>query len=319
MTWALYGLAWLGAIGGPVALFLVWRDARRRRGGAWSARRKGLTGLCALLWCLGVWGFLIEPELLVVRRVTIESAAWRGPPLRVGLISDTHVGGPHVDAARVGRVVARMNAEKPDLVVLLGDYVGGHGAVARHDRAFRHEVDAGIAAFAGLDAPLGAIAVFGNHDWWYGDVAIARAFAAAKIPLLENESVPVSTGGRTFWVAGMPDYVSRRAQPDFDFALRHAPADADVIAIVHRPDVFALSPPRVAVTLAAHSHCGQVNLPLVGRVFAASPGSARWPCGAYDEGGRKLYVTGGVGVSILPVRFNQPPEIVVVTLKAAAR
>jgi predicted MPP superfamily phosphohydrolase len=72
----------------------------------------------------------------------------------------------------------------------------------------------------------------------------------------------------------------------------------------------------VALTLAAHSHCGQVNLPVFGRLLHASTGSARYPCGLYDVGGRKLFVTGGVGTSIVPVRFNAPPEIVILTLKA---
>jgi len=76
-----------------------------------------------------------------------------------------------------------------------------------------------------------------------------------------------------------------------------------------------VAPDRVALTLAGHSHCGQVNLPFFGRLLLASPGSEKWPCGLYEERGRKLYVTGGVGVSILPVRFNQPPEIVVITLR----
>jgi predicted MPP superfamily phosphohydrolase len=87
-----------------------------------------------------------------------------------------------------------------------------------------------------------------------------------------------------------------------------------VLAIAHWPDVFAAAPDRVALTLAGHSHCGQVNLPFFGRLIHASAGSEKWPCGLYEERGRKLYVTGGVGVSILPVRFLQPPEIAVVTL-----
>ena len=87
-------------------------------------------------------------------------------------------------------------------------------------------------------------------------------------------------------------------------AVRHAAAEPSV-------------PASVALTLAGHSHCGQVNLPVVGRLVHASRGSKRWPCGSYDEAGRKLYVTGGVGVSILPVRFRARPEIAVVTLRAA--
>jgi predicted MPP superfamily phosphohydrolase len=77
----------------------------------------GLTGL----WALGVWAFLMEPELLLVRAETLASATWREPPLRIGLIAGTHGGSPHMDGARMERVVARMNALQPDVVVLLGD------------------------------------------------------------------------------------------------------------------------------------------------------------------------------------------------------
>ena len=84
----------------------------------------------------------------------------------------------------------------------------------------------------------------------------------------------------------------------------------------HWPDAFASAPDRVALTVAAHSHCGQINLPVLGRLVHASNGSRIWPCGLYDVGMRKLYVTGGIGVSVLPARFLQPPEIAVITLRA---
>ena len=87
-------------------------------------------------------------------------------------------------------------------------------------------------------------------------------------------------------------------------------------AITHWPDPFETMPPRVALTLAGHTHCGQVNLPILGRPILPSPASHRWPCGLYDEGGRMLFVPGGVGTSVLPVRFRAPPEIVIVTLRA---
>ncbi|MDX2233004.1 MAG: metallophosphoesterase [Hyphomonadaceae bacterium] len=316
MTWALYWLAWMGAIGGPVALFLVARDARRRRAGRWSMARRAITAAGAAVWMLSVWAFLIEPAQLTVRTVTVASAQWRGPPLRIGLISDTHVGGPHVDPARIARVVERMNAARPDLVVLLGDYVGGHKAAAAHTPAYRRAVAEGIAAFGGLAAPLGVVAVHGNHDWWYDGPATERAMRDAGVAMLENDALRVARGEDAFWLIGLAEETSERSQPDFAAALRTVPPDADVIALAHRPDVFFNAPGRVALTLAGHSHCGQVNLPLAGRLMHASAGAARWPCGAYDEGGRKLYVTGGVGVSILPVRFNQPPEIVLLTLTA---
>ena len=111
-------MAWVGAVLGPiVSILLVRRLLRGRRIFlAWS-----LGGIATLGWGLGVWAFLIEPATLTLRHVTIESATWRGPPLRIGVISDTHVAAPHTDVARVERLVVRMNAERPDVVVLLGD------------------------------------------------------------------------------------------------------------------------------------------------------------------------------------------------------
>lgn len=315
MAWILYYAACVAAIGWPVAFWLLRRWAKRR--GQWSVGAQWLAFAMTALWTLGVYAFLIEPRTLIVRHVTVQSAAWRGAPLRVGLISDTHVGAPHTDVARIRRVVAQMNAEKPDLVVLLGDYVGGHHHVRERSRNDVTQVIGGIEAFAALRAPLGTVAVFGNHEWWFDGFAIERAMKDAGVTMLENDAVPVAREGGALWVAGLSDVTSYREQPDFVQALRKVPAGADVIAIAHRPDLFADAPARVAVTLAGHSHCGQVNLPLVGRLLHASKGSARWPCGYYEEGGRKLYVTGGVGVSILPARFNQPPEIVVLTLRAA--
>ncbi len=322
-------LAWIGAIGWPVALLLGWRQRRRavradrteRRRQGWSRQwrrpaRVLVLALLSVVWALGVWAFLIEPETLVVRAVTVESAAWRGPPLRIGLIADTHVGAPHMNAARMQRVVARMNALHPDIVVLLGDYVGGHAPIAARAARQRADVMAGLAAFARLQAPLGAVGVFGNHDWYFSGDDVERGFIAAGAPLLENQTIRIAREEGAFWVTGLADPVSHRQPPSYADAMGAIDDDAPIIAISHRPDAFEYTPANVAITLAGHSHCGQVNLPVFGRLFAASAGSARWPCGAYDDRGRKLYVTGGVGVSLVPARFRQPPEIVMLTLVA---
>lgn len=313
--WALYWMAWAGAIGWPIALLFVWRVAKRR--GEWSRRAQSLSAALTAFWALGVYAFLIEPQMLLVRHVAVESTAWRGPSLRVGLISDTHAGAPHGDLKRLRRVIARMNGERPDIVVLLGDYAGGHEPAEQRSSPERSRVLRSIGAFSDLTAPLGVISILGNHDWWFDGLAVEHAMQGAGVTVLENDAVRVEHAGAPFWVTGLADVTSFREQPDFSHALRDVPDGADVVAIAHRPDLFAAAPARVAITLTGHSHCGQVNLPVFGRLLHASPGSARWPCGYYEEGGRQLYVTGGIGVSILPARFNQPPEIVVLTLRAA--
>lgn len=306
-------LAWIGAIAGPIVCILLIRRLLRGRRIflGWSLAAIALVG-----WILGVWAFLVEPATLTVRHVTVESAAWRGPPLRLGVISDTHVAAPHTDVARIERLVARMNAERPDVVVLLGDYAGGHEPADVRAAPERSEILRGVEAFKGLRSPLGTHGVLGNHDSWFDDDAIAAAMERGGVTVLENRAVRVDRPGGAFWIAGLADMESPKAPPRVSATLGQVADAAPVIVLTHWPDPFVDVPDRVALTLAGHTHCGQVNLPVFGRLVHASHMSERWACGLYDEGGRKLFVTGGVGVSILPVRFRAPPEIVILTLRA---
>lgn len=306
-------IARIAAVVGPVlCILLVRRLLRSRRIFlGWS-----VAGAVAVGWGLGVWAFMVEPATLTVRHVTVESATWRGPPLRIGVISDTHVAAPHTDVARVRELVGRMNAERPDVVVLLGDYAGGHEPAALRAAPEVSEILRGVEAFGGLSAPLGVHGVLGNHDSWYDDAAIAAALSRAGVSVLDNRAERISRPTGAFWLAGLADMESPREPPRVAATLRQVADAAPVIVLTHWPDPFLEVPGRAALTLAGHTHCGQVNLPVFGRLVHASPMSERWACGLYDVGGRKLFVTGGVGVSILPVRFRAPPEIVVLTLRA---
>lgn len=308
-------LAWIGAIAWPVLLgFGLWRGLKAGRGPGWMLWTA--IAVVTLFWALGVRAFLWEPQTLEVRRVEVASRAWSGPPLRIGVISDTHTDGPHMGKARLESIIARMNAERPDIVVLLGDFVAGHAPLAQRSEGERREIAEGLSSFAKLEAPLGVWAVLGNHDWWYDGGTVEQGLVAAGVQVLENARARVPRDGGVFWIGGLADYESRRAQPSYTGTLDGLTGAEPVIVIAHWPDVFAAAPQRVALTLAGHSHCGQVNLPVVGRLVSVSPGSARWPCGLYEDRGGWLYVSGGVGTSGLPVRFGQPPEIAVVTLRA---
>ncbi len=149
----------IGAIIGLplVVLACVWLVRRWTRLGR---KRWIFAAAIALFECaywLNVYAWLIEPKLLVVREVEIASEHWSGAPLRIAVLSDTHVGGPHVDAARMGRIVERVNALQPDIVVLLGDYVGGHAPEALSAAAARTMTRclSGIAAFAAFRSAAG--------------------------------------------------------------------------------------------------------------------------------------------------------------------
>jgi uncharacterized protein len=307
-------IAWIGAVAWPAALgFALWRGLKAGRGPrvfGWIA-----IALVTLVWGLGIQAFLWEPETLVIRRVEVQSRTWTGAPVRIGIISDIHMGAPHMSVGRLLGIIRDMNSERPDIILLLGDFAGREEPANLRSQADQSLVMSGLPPLAQLKAPLGVWAILGNHDWWYDGEAIRTGLKAAGVHVLENERELVERPGGAFWIAGLSDYESMKSKPSYSDTLADLSTSEPVIVMSHWPDAFAVAPERVALTVAGHTHCGQVNLPFVGRLMAASEGSKKWPCGLYDDRGRKLYVSGGVGVSILPVRFNQPPEINVVTLR----
>jgi len=212
-----------------------------------------LRAVAIALLALGVWAFFIEPRRLVVNHVELTLPNWprAAPPLRVALLADLHVGSPHWGLPRLRELVERTNAEKPDLVVLGGDYtIDGilFGTKVDHDAIAE--------ALAGLHARLGVVAVLGNHDWWNDGERMRRALVARGIVVLENELHTIVHSGSPIVIAGLADQMTRQPQPAQTFA--EAPSGATIIAVVHEPDVFASIDDRAAVTLAGHTHGGQV-------------------------------------------------------------
>lgn len=309
------------AIGAVIGLVLIaaasvwlvrrWRTlSKRTRWLAFTA-----IALVETAYWLNIYAWFIEPNTLVVRRVEVISDHWRGPPLTIAAISDTHVGGPHMDAARMGRIVRRINALRPELVVLLGDYADGHAPEAERSPAENQEILGGVATFAALNARYGVVAAIGNHDSWYGRGAVTTALQDAGVAALWNRHVVIRRSGGAIVVAGIAD--DWTGDPDFAAALDGAPVGADTIVIAHNPDNFPEMPNGPALMLAGHSHCGQVTLPFIGRPATVVRNRA-YECHLVEENGRTMYITGGVGTSTLPVRLLTPPEIVLITLRARA-
>lgn len=265
-----------------------------------------MVGVAAL-----TWGFLIEPGRLVVRYEELQLARWPRPlsGLKVVLLSDLHVGAPFWGLEELSSLVERANAEQPELVLLGGDYLVGGEPGGK-----RVEPEAIAERLSLLHAKLGIIAVLGNHD--ADDGTLRRAFERRKIRVLEDERVRLQRGGQDLWIVGLADQLTRRSNPRA--AAAGIPPNVPFLLVVHEPDVFesfgrlGLSP---ALTLAGHTHGGQVWLPFVGRPVVPSSFGARYAYGHVIENGRELFVTSGVGTSILPVRFLVPPELVVITLR----
>jgi predicted MPP superfamily phosphohydrolase len=268
-----------------------------------------LTAILLLTLSAGVWGFFIEPNRLIVRQQTIQID--RCPTelsgLRIALIGDIHTGAPFNNDAKLQRIVELTNQQQPDLIVLLGDYMSPN---SWHSHQVEPEVTA--AGLKNLRAPLGVYAILGNHDWWYNGEKVRREFEQNGFRVLENEVAEVNGREGAFYLAGLADIWTRPQHVNETIA--KAPSGSAIIALTHNPDVFPNLPQSVPLLLAAHTHGGQVNLPVWGTPIVPSGFGPKYTAGHVYENGHHLFVTTGIGTSILPVRFRVPPEIVILTI-----
>lgn len=225
--------------------------------------------------------------------------------LRIAFLAETHVG-PFISANDLARATALLAAERPDLVLLGGDYVAESprfaGAAA--------EVLGALVA----PAPLGGIAVLGNHDLANDAAKVTRALERVGIVVLRNRAHPVATGSDRLWVAGIDEALLARADPAATFA--PIPTGAATIALWHEPDGADQTAALGAFAqLSGHSHGGQVRLPGLGPI-AVPPGGRRYVVGWNRAAGMPIYTTRGIGVYRPPIRLNCPPEVTLVTLVA---
>ena len=241
-----------------------------------------------------------------------------GQRLSISVIADLHAGGPNMTVSHIEHViVATANLLNSDIVLLLGDYFATHRFVTER---VPHPVWA--AELARLKARLGVWSIFGNHDWWYDIDGVRAALGRGRHPGAGKPggsdrragagdsgspgsatSLPIRSGHHRF--SGEDDLPHTLAQVD---------TDHPVILMVHEPDVFTKVPERVSLTLAGHTHGGQIRLPFVWPHYVPSAYGARFAYGHIVEQGRHMIVSGGLGCSNVPIRLGVPPEIVRIDL-----
>ena len=221
--------------------------------------------------------------------------------IRIAAVSDIHVDRIH-GRKQTLRLVEKVNALKPDLILLLGDYVDG--------RLHTHRED--LEPLKGLSAPLGVYGVPGNHEYYSGYREWMDYLSSLGIQMLLNRHV-VKPG---FVLAGVTDSAGRRSGeelPSVSQALYRAPEELPVLLMAHNPKIMADAVRhQVDLQLSGHTHGGMV--PLLSRVVAASNnGRVR---GFYREGKNVLYITSGAGIwNGFPVRLGIPSEIVLLHWK----
>lgn len=295
-------------------LFFLIREVRRPPGPMqwgrtprWGKRlRVTLDAIILLIGLSLFWAFLIEPNRLVVREETIEIANWPREldGLRIAVLSDIHIGSNFIDDKKLHTIVERTNQLQPELVVILGDYM-----TKAH---IQPEVFGPM--LKGFNAPLGTYSVLGNHDSWFNTNSVRAGLEHNGIKVLENEVVQLNVRGTSLWLVGLADLWTRPQRVEETVA--KGPEGQPLIALTHNPDIFPRLPERVPLLLAGHTHGGQVRFPFIGPVVGVSRYGDRYVRGHVFENNHHLFVTTGIGTSIMPVRFGVPPEIVLLTIKS---
>jgi predicted MPP superfamily phosphohydrolase len=256
------------------------------------------------------WGTFIEPGRLVTRNETIQLSNWptelRG--LKVAVLSDIHAGSWFIDDQKLHLIVERTNQLQPDLILIMGDYMSSESW-----KSHRVLPETFGAALKDFHAPLGVYSVLGNHDWWWDGNRVRHGLETNGIRVLDDEVLQLSYHGKSFWLVGLADLWTRPQH--IDSTIAKVPEGSPIIALTHNPDIFPKLPQRVNLLLAGHTHGGQVRFPIIGAVIQPSDFGQRYVRGHVFENGHDLFVTTGIGTSILPVRFGVTPEIVLLTLE----
>jgi len=264
------------------------------------AALKALAGTAtATLGVTGGYGVLYERHALAVTRMTVP-VMHLPPPLagvRIGLLTDVHRS-RWVSHEDVTSAVAALMAERPDVIVLGGDYV------TFGDRRF---VQPSAEALDPLSAPFGVYGILGNHD---DDHDMPAALVSRGVQMLKDARTTVTIRGALVDFVGIRFWTRRGA----DIAALCRGATGFPLLLAHDPrrltEAAAL---KIPLVLSGHTHGGQVVLPALGAIAAQ-----KFPvvAGIGHRHGTTMFVSRGVGTVYVPIRINCPPEVAVLTLQS---
>ncbi|MFW5431463.1 MAG: metallophosphoesterase [Methylophilaceae bacterium] len=254
---------------------------------------------------LTIWSVFIEPRWVAHRVLDAKFPNIKPLGLTVIHTSDWHFTKKPLwrvmTHARANAIIEDINKTNPDIVLITGDLI----SEPNQKPTFAESVEGEIAHTLGkLKASKGVYAVLGNHDNWYNHTKMKLALEKQHIQVLENEAQLIPS--TQLWIAGIGDESTNHANP-FK-AIKNIPRLAPSLIMTHDPASFAKLPRTNGISFSGHTHGGQVSIPWYGAPIMPSHAPRSWAYGWVQHNENKMYVTSGLGVSILPVRFNMRPE-----------
>lgn len=243
---------------------------------------------------LACWGFFIEPYILTVRKITLKDEQLKD--LKIVFATDFHY--KPYEKFRLNRDIKKINEQNADIIILGGDFVNGH---RKGNSLDIREIAKGL---GNLKSKYGTFTVLGNHDAWQDAALANKSLSENNITVLKNNNIKINN----IYIAGLEDLQTQN--PDIEKALKNTVSP--IILISHSPDIIYDVPEKVNLTLSGHLHGGQINLPFIGPIIAPSKYGTRFAYGLYNIDNKKLFVSRGIGTSVIPMRFLCPPEIVII-------
>ncbi len=258
------------------------------------------------------YGMFVEPNWLKVERIKLKlprlPRAFSG--LRLAQISDIHMGG-WMSLTRFQHVADMVLAQKPDVLLITGDFLTGHQFTDRS----RQAVADLMAVLSPLAKSIPTFGILGNHDYWTGPQAVREILRSCGITDLTNNVFRLTREDQHMYLCGVDDVWEGDVR--LEDVLSQLTDNGAAILLAHEPDFADTSAAtgKFDLQISGHSHGGQVVIPFFGPPILPHLGR-KYPSGLYKVQGMFQYTNRGVGMITPPIRFNCLPEITIFTLES---
>lgn len=261
-------------------------------------RRVGIVLLAVFLCCLAVFALGVrDTYFATVTEVEITDTVAGHEPIRIAVLSDLQALPTDYWYSRIDGFVDEITRSKPDIILMPGDYNG----LWEHDpRMDDHRVEVAL-RLGRLAKVAPTFGIIGNHEVWSNAALWTLALETSGVSMIDHQVVELMVNGAPICVRGLGDVFTGQYQY---IEFPETCAKNRKLTLTHDPMAAFLVGSYPGLMVAGHTHCGQGWLPIVGAPWTPTDAPEEAWCGLYQDQGRLLWTTSGIGMSTLPFRFG---------------